>query len=97
MRTAILAGLRAHVRRLIATGLAVMLGVGFVAGTLIFGDTATSMLRATRANLSKNAAEAVSRKMSVPATKPTPRMMASAVATKRRAWARRPASTVRRT
>jgi len=44
MRTAILAGLRAHVRRLIATGLAVMLGVGFVAGTLIFGDTARAAL-----------------------------------------------------
>jgi putative ABC transport system permease protein len=44
VRTAIFAGLRAHVRRLIATGLAVVLGVGFVAGTLIFGDTAEAAL-----------------------------------------------------
>src|SRR3979409_1976545 len=34
-----LAGLRAHKLRLVATGLAIVLGVGFVAGTLIFGDT----------------------------------------------------------
>ncbi|GAA5177676.1 ABC transporter permease [Rugosimonospora acidiphila] len=33
------AGLRAHVLRLLATALAIVLGVGFVAGTLIFGDT----------------------------------------------------------
>ena len=35
-----LAGLRAHSRRMFATALAVIFGVGFVAGTLIFSDTA---------------------------------------------------------
>jgi putative ABC transport system permease protein len=35
-----LAGLRAHARRMLATTLAVVFGVGFVAGTLIFNDTA---------------------------------------------------------
>jgi putative ABC transport system permease protein len=35
-----LAGLRAHARRMLATALAVVFGVGFVAGTLIFNDTA---------------------------------------------------------
>jgi putative ABC transport system permease protein len=35
-----LAGLRAHARRMSGTALAVILGVGFVAGTLIFTDTA---------------------------------------------------------
>jgi putative ABC transport system permease protein len=35
-----IAGLRAHARRMVATALAVVLGVGFVAGTLIFTDTA---------------------------------------------------------
>jgi putative ABC transport system permease protein len=35
-----LAGLRAHKLRLVATALAIVLGVGFVAGTLVFGDTA---------------------------------------------------------
>ncbi len=39
-----LAGLRAHKLRLVATALAIVLGVGFVAGTLIFGDTAKSAL-----------------------------------------------------
>jgi len=35
-----LAGLRGQLRRLVATTLAVVFGVAFVAGTLIFGDTA---------------------------------------------------------
>src|SRR5262249_33243877 len=35
-----LAGLRAHGRRMAATAIAIILGVGFVAGTLIFSDTA---------------------------------------------------------
>ena len=34
-----LAGLRAHARRMLATALAVIFGVGFVAGTLIFTDS----------------------------------------------------------
>jgi putative ABC transport system permease protein len=39
-----LAGLRAHKLRLVATALAIVLGVGFVAGTLIFQDTAKAAL-----------------------------------------------------
>ncbi|MFG2041789.1 ABC transporter permease [Dactylosporangium sp. NPDC048998] len=35
-----LAGLRAHAGRMLGTALAVVLGVGFVAGTMIFSDTA---------------------------------------------------------
>jgi putative ABC transport system permease protein len=35
-----LAGLRSHARRMLGTALAVILGVGFVAGTMIFADTA---------------------------------------------------------
>jgi putative ABC transport system permease protein len=35
-----LAGMRAHVVRTLLTGLAVMLGVGFFAGTLVYADTA---------------------------------------------------------
>ncbi len=40
MLRAILAGLRGHLRRLVGTTLAVVFGVAFVAGTLIFGDSA---------------------------------------------------------
>ena len=40
MIRATLAGMRAHARRMVGTALAVLLGVGFVAGTLIFDDTA---------------------------------------------------------
>lgn len=40
MHRVILAGLRAHKLRLLLTAVAVVLGVGFVAGTLTFGDTA---------------------------------------------------------
>jgi putative ABC transport system permease protein len=39
-----LAGLRAHKLRLVATAMAIVLGVGFVAGTLIFGDTAKAAM-----------------------------------------------------
>jgi putative ABC transport system permease protein len=39
-----LAGLRAHKLRLVATAVAIVLGVGFVAGTLVFGDTAKAAL-----------------------------------------------------
>jgi putative ABC transport system permease protein len=39
-----LAGLRAHKLRLVATAVAIVLGVGFVAGTLVFGDTARAAL-----------------------------------------------------
>lgn len=40
MRRVILGGMRAHARRMVATTLAVVFGVAFVAGTLIFGATA---------------------------------------------------------
>ncbi|HEX8630048.1 MAG TPA: FtsX-like permease family protein [Catenuloplanes sp.] len=40
MRATTLAELRAHPRRMFATALAVILGVGFLTGTLILGDTA---------------------------------------------------------
>jgi putative ABC transport system permease protein len=39
-----LAGLRAHKLRLVATAVAIVLGVGFVAGTLVFGDTVRAAL-----------------------------------------------------
>ncbi|MDI3418031.1 ABC transporter permease [Streptomyces luteolus] len=45
LRTA-LRNVLAHKARLIMTALAVMLGVAFVSGTLVFGDTVTSALRA---------------------------------------------------
>ena len=37
-----IAGLRAHKLRALLTGIAVMVGVSFLAGTLIYGDTATA-------------------------------------------------------
>ncbi len=55
----VLAGLRAHVRRMIATVVAVVLGVGFVAGTLIFGDTARAGFYDTFARLAQNVDVAV--------------------------------------
>lgn len=42
MLRATLAGLYAHKLRLLASGLAIVLSIGFVAGTLIFTDTATA-------------------------------------------------------
>jgi putative ABC transport system permease protein len=42
MFRATLAGLRSHARRMVATALAVIFGVAFVAGTLFFRDTATA-------------------------------------------------------
>jgi putative ABC transport system permease protein len=49
-----IAGLRAHKLRLVATALAIVLGVGFVAGTLIFGDTAKAALFDEFARSAKN-------------------------------------------
>jgi putative ABC transport system permease protein len=49
-----MAGLRAHKLRLVATALAIVLGVGFVAGTLIFGDTAKAALFDQFARAAKN-------------------------------------------
>lgn len=54
MRTVTLAGLRAHTLRLVATALAIILGVGFVAGTLVFGDTARAALFDQFARTAKN-------------------------------------------
>jgi putative ABC transport system permease protein len=56
-----LAGLRAHARRMAATALAVILGVGFVAGTLIFTDTAKAGFYDTFARVAKNVDVAVER------------------------------------
>jgi putative ABC transport system permease protein len=54
-----LAGLRAHKFRLVATALAIVLGVGFVAGTLIFGDTAKAALFDQFARAAQNVDAAV--------------------------------------
>ncbi|MEV0269978.1 FtsX-like permease family protein [Hamadaea sp. NPDC050747] len=48
------ASLTKHARRLAATTLAVVLGVGFTAGTLIFGDTAQAGFDETFARTAKN-------------------------------------------
>ena len=39
MRTVLRAALRAHTRRLLGTGFAVCMGVAFLAGTMVLGDT----------------------------------------------------------
>lgn len=49
-----LAGLRARKFRLIATAMAIVLGVGFVAGTLIFSDTAKAGLYDSVARFGRN-------------------------------------------
>src|SRR5262249_6073589 len=49
-----LAGLKAHARRMAATAIAIVLGVGFVAGTLIFTDTAKAGFYDTFARVAKN-------------------------------------------
>src|SRR5687767_6065121 len=48
------ASLTKHARRLIATTMAVVLGVGFTVGTLIFGDTAQAGFDQTFARTAKN-------------------------------------------
>jgi putative ABC transport system permease protein len=63
-----LAGLRAHKLRLVATGLAIILGVGFVAGTLIFSDTAKAALYDQFARAAKNVDVSV---LGAPAGDPT--------------------------
>jgi putative ABC transport system permease protein len=54
-----LARLRAHKLRLVATALAIVLGVGFVAGTLVFSDTVTAALYDQYARTAKNVDVAV--------------------------------------
>jgi putative ABC transport system permease protein len=54
MRRTVIAGLRAHARRFVATALAIILGVGFVAGTLIFRDTASAAFFDTFARMARN-------------------------------------------
>src|SRR5258706_12198956 len=49
-----LAGLRARRWRMIATALAIVLGVGFVAGALVFGDTAKAALYDQYARAAQN-------------------------------------------
>lgn len=71
-RTAI-AGLRAHARRMLATALAVIFGVAFVAGTLIFSDTARAGFFDTFSRVAKNidvAVEAPARSGGKGAAKP---------------------------
>lgn len=59
MRRVAFAGLKAHARRLAATAVAVVLGVGFVAGTLIFTDTTEAAFYDTFARVAKNVDVAV--------------------------------------
>jgi putative ABC transport system permease protein len=54
-----LARLRAHKLRLVATALAIVLGVGFVAGTLVFSDTTSAALFDQYARTAKNVDVAV--------------------------------------
>ncbi|WP_432986561.1 ABC transporter permease [Dactylosporangium sp. CA-233914] len=49
-----LAGLRAHKVRLVLTALAVMIGVGFLAGTLVYGDTARAAFYDDLARAARN-------------------------------------------
>lgn len=56
-----MSGLKAHARRMAATALAVILGVGFVAGTLIFSDTTEAGFYDTFARVAKNVDVAVER------------------------------------
>lgn len=58
LRTA-LRNVFAHKARLIMTALAVMLGVAFVSGTLVFGDTVTGALRGASAKNLKDVAVSV--------------------------------------
>ena len=54
MLSTMMAGLRTHARRMIATMLAVTFGVAFVAGTLIFGSTAQAGFYQTYARVAAN-------------------------------------------
>ena len=54
MLRTVIAGLRTHARRFVATALAIILGVGFVAGTLIFRDTAAVAFFDTFARVARN-------------------------------------------
>ena len=49
-----LAGLRAHKLRLLLTATAIMIGVGFLAGTLVYGDTAKAAFYDDLARAAKN-------------------------------------------
>ncbi|MGI5244819.1 ABC transporter permease [Dactylosporangium sp. CA-139066] len=49
-----LAGLRAHKVRLVLTAVAVMIGVGFLAGTLVYGDTARTAFYDDLARAARN-------------------------------------------
>ncbi|MET7392545.1 FtsX-like permease family protein [Dactylosporangium sp. NPDC005572] len=48
------AGLRAHKLRLLLTAIAIMIGVGFLAGTLVYGDTAKAAFFDDLARAAKN-------------------------------------------
>src|SRR3954464_15196764 len=49
-----LAGLRAHKLRLLLTATAIMIGVGFLAGTLVYGDTAKAAFYDDLARAARN-------------------------------------------
>lgn len=59
-----LAGLRAHTLRLLATALAIVLGVGFIAGTLIFSDTIKGAVYDEFARAARNVDVSVTRQSS---------------------------------
>ncbi|MGA8113604.1 MAG: ABC transporter permease, partial [Actinocatenispora sp.] len=80
MLTATLASLRAHLLRLAASLIAIVLGVGFVAGTLIFSDTAEAALYDRFARVAAGVDVAVQ----PPGSGATARLPASTVDTVRR-------------
>src|SRR5262249_5419741 len=53
MLQVIFSGLRAHLARFVGTAIAVILGVGFIGGTLVFNDTATVAFYDTFARTAK--------------------------------------------
>ncbi|MFI1303838.1 ABC transporter permease [Streptomyces sioyaensis] len=69
LRTA-LRNVLAHKARLMMTALAVLLGVAFVAGTLVFGDTTANAFRTASAVSLKDVAVAVQAQMSEPESVP---------------------------
>jgi putative ABC transport system permease protein len=76
-----IAGLRAHARRMVATALAVVFGVAFVAGTLIFGDTARAGFFDTFSRVAKNIDVAIEAPPRTGKVGPDPVLTAAQVAT----------------
>ncbi|HEY7225028.1 MAG TPA: FtsX-like permease family protein [Micromonosporaceae bacterium] len=61
MLRVMLAGFRAHLARFVGTAIAVLLGVGFICGTLVFNDTASAAYYDTFARTAKGIDVAVER------------------------------------